>query len=180
MTSTMFIITSNNKTPQSLRSHSCLHLLQCRNNGGLMTAHSGGTMVKRYCQSNNRGRAWVCVTSHRQVSEIGLIWARGNNLTRLKYKHWVDFYHYRMVVYTLPTHIQLKQLVKVHVASNDPFQKNHMFLLIQWKLIESYIVLGPTDFHCMDKISLNGLQNIFCSTEDRKSNKFWMTQGEIN
>ncbi len=23
----------------------------------------------------------------------------------LKKKHWVDFYHYRMDVYTLPTHI---------------------------------------------------------------------------
>ncbi len=77
-----------------------------------------------------------------------------------------------MVVYTLPTHIQLKQLVKVHVASNDPFQKNHMFLLIQWKLIESYIVLGPTDFHCMDKISLNGLQTSFVLQKTESQTSF--------
>lgn len=38
---------------------------------------------------------------------------------------------------------------------------------------------GPSDFHCMDKISLNGFQNIFCSTEVRKSYKFWMTQGDM-
>ncbi len=41
MSTAMFIITSNNRTPQSHRSHSCLHLLWRRNNGGLMTAHSG-------------------------------------------------------------------------------------------------------------------------------------------
>ncbi len=37
-------------------------------------------------------------------------------------KHWVDLYHYRVVVYTHCQHtFQFKQLVKVHVASNDPF-----------------------------------------------------------
>ncbi len=36
----MFIITSKNKTTQSLWSHSCLQPFWMRNNGGLMTAHS--------------------------------------------------------------------------------------------------------------------------------------------
>ncbi len=66
---------------------------------------------------------FASVTSHRQASEIGSIWERGKDLTRLKNKkHWVDFYHYRVVVYTHWQHtFQFKQLVKVHVASNDPF-----------------------------------------------------------
>ncbi len=37
MATAIFIITSNNKTPQSLSRHSCLHLLWHRNNGGLIS-----------------------------------------------------------------------------------------------------------------------------------------------
>ncbi len=39
-------------------------------------------------------------------------------------KHWVDLYHYRVVVYTHCQHtFQFKQLVKVHVALYDPFKQ---------------------------------------------------------
>ncbi len=50
------------------------------------------------------------MTSHRpQTSEIGLIWERIK-----KQKHWVDLYHYRVVVHTHCQHtFQLKKLVKV-------------------------------------------------------------------
>ncbi len=37
-----------------------------------------------------------------------------------KKKHWVDLYHYRMDVNTLPTHIYVKTSGKVNFASDDP------------------------------------------------------------
>ncbi len=122
MTTVVFIITSNNKTLQSLRSHSCLHLLQRWNNGGLMTAHSGGSKVKcSIKQSNIRGGP-------------GSVWRHTDNKLRMawfekgviilvdKKKHWVDFYHYRVVVYAHCQHtFMFKQHVKMHFASNGPF-----------------------------------------------------------
>ncbi len=41
----------------------------------------GGSKVKRYCQSTTGG-AWICVTSHWQESENGLIWERGNDFSK--------------------------------------------------------------------------------------------------
>ncbi len=70
----MFIITSNNKTPQSLMSHSGLHLLWHRNNGGqLLQLTQGGSKVKRQCQSTIVEEALVRLTIHRQEAENGLI-----------------------------------------------------------------------------------------------------------
>ncbi len=47
--------------------------------------------VKRHCQSTIVGGAWVCVTSHSQESEIGLIWERGYYLWGFKKKNtgWI-------------------------------------------------------------------------------------------
>ncbi len=47
MTTAMFIITSNNKTPQSLRSHSCLHPLRRWNNWWQLTRD--GSEVRHQC-----------------------------------------------------------------------------------------------------------------------------------
>ncbi len=41
MTTAVFILTSNNKTPKSLRSHSSVHMLRRPNNGGLFTVGIG-------------------------------------------------------------------------------------------------------------------------------------------
>ncbi len=54
----MFIITSNNKTPQSLRKYSCLHLLRCQNNGRLMTAHSGRSVIKPKTDTTVNHQSW--------------------------------------------------------------------------------------------------------------------------
>ncbi len=35
-----------------------------------------GSKIKRQCQSTIVGGAWVCVTSHSQEAENGLIWER--------------------------------------------------------------------------------------------------------
>ncbi len=101
MTTAMFI-TSNNKTPQSLRRQSCLHLLQCRNKGGLMTAHSGRVKGKTPMSINNRGsNLGLCdVMSHSQASQNGLIWVRGYCFRAIKKKHCVNIYLYRVVVFT--------------------------------------------------------------------------------
>ncbi len=39
-----------------------------------------------------------------------------------KKNDWVDFYHYWMDVYTLPTHIYVQTTCKVNFASDDPFK----------------------------------------------------------
>ncbi len=68
MTTVMFIITSNNNKPQSLRRQSCLPLLQNRNNSGLSTAHSGWVYVKTAVSVSSRGRGLSRTTSPR-ISE---------------------------------------------------------------------------------------------------------------
>ncbi len=119
----MFIITSNNKTPQSLRRRSCLRLLLCWNNGRLMTAHSGRVCAKTPVSINNRGRSLgLCdVTPPRIWERLDL--KKGILFIWIKKKHWVDFYHYKVVVYTHCQHtFQFKQHVKVNFASDDPFK----------------------------------------------------------
>ncbi len=61
----------------------------------------------------------------------GALWStsldlrKGKAFNEITKKHWVDFYHYRVVVYTHCQHtFQFKQLVKVHVALHDPFNIN--------------------------------------------------------
>ncbi len=47
----------------------------------------------------------------------------------MKKKHWVEFYHYRVVVYThCKDTFQFKQHVKVNFASDDPFNTPTPFL----------------------------------------------------
>ncbi len=120
----MFIITSNNKTSQeSFLSTSAPAMKQ------LMTGHSGRvrgktplqSVLKCYCQSTIVGGASIRVMSQRQTARF----EKGVKiLVDKKKKHWVYFYHYRVVVYTHYQHtFQFKQLVKVHVALCDPFNK---------------------------------------------------------
>ncbi len=44
---------------------------------GLLQLTQGGSKVRRACQSTIVGGAWVCVTSHSQEAENGLIWKKG-------------------------------------------------------------------------------------------------------
>ncbi len=77
-------------------------------------------MLKRCCQSYYCGRGLQpCdVTQTDDSIEKG-----GKGFSRVKIKHWVDFYHYRVVVYTHCQHtFQFKQHVKVHVAVYDPYK----------------------------------------------------------
>ncbi len=92
----------------------------------------GRSKVKHQCQSTIVGGAWVCVTSHVHQSENGLIWERGY-LLGLNKKHWVDFYHYRVVVYTRCQDTFQFKHVKVNFAFYDLSKtlKNHINL---WKM----------------------------------------------
>ncbi len=92
-----------------------------------MTGHSGRvwgktlvqSVLKRYCQSTIMVGASVHVTSHGQTARF----EKGIKILVDKKKHWVDFYHYRVVVYIHCQHtFKFKQLVKVHVALYDPFK----------------------------------------------------------
>ncbi len=85
----------------------------------------GGSKVRQPCQSTIVGGAWVCVTSHRQEAENGLIWKRGYYFLGLNKNHWVDFYHYKVDVCTHCQHtFMFKQHVKVNFASDDSFKVN--------------------------------------------------------
>ncbi len=103
-----------------------------------MTAHSGWvwgktpvqSVLKRYCQSTIVGGASVRVRSHGETARF----EKGVKISVDKKKHWVDLYHYRVVVYTHYQHtFQFKLLVKVHVALYDPF-KPLMFMFFIAKL----------------------------------------------
>ncbi len=66
------------------------------------------SVLKCYCQSTIVG---------------GARFEKGVKILVDKKNHWVDFYHYRVVVYTNCLHtFQFKLLVKVHVALYDPFK----------------------------------------------------------
>ncbi len=68
------------------------------------------SVLKCYCQSTIVGGASVRVTSHGQMARF----EKGIKIL-VKKKHWVDFYHYRVVVYThCQNKFPFKQLVKVH------------------------------------------------------------------
>ncbi len=90
-----------------------------------MTDHSGRVWGKtpvqsvliHYCQLTIVGGASVRVTSHRQTARF----EKEVKILVDKKKHWVDFYHYRIVYTHCQQTFQFKQLVKVHVALYDPF-----------------------------------------------------------
>ncbi len=74
MTTAMFIITSNNRTPQPMEpflSTPAPASKQWRSDCSQLT--HGGSKVKWPCQSTIVGTALVYVTSHRQEAENGLI-----------------------------------------------------------------------------------------------------------
>ncbi len=87
----------------------------------------GGSKVKQSWEEP------VCVTS----SEIDSIWERGLMRFTKKKKHWVDSYHYRVLVYTHFQHtFQFILLVKVHVASDDPFKQSWKTMYLQLDMIK--------------------------------------------
>ncbi len=74
-----------------------------------------GSMLKQQCPSIVVGGALACVMSLCQESVNGLTWDSAYDLRWLKKnnnKHWVDFYHYRVVMYT---HCQHTFMFKHHV-----------------------------------------------------------------
>ncbi len=98
---------------------------------GLLQLTQGGSKVKHQRQSTIVGAAFICVTSHRQKGENGLIWKSGYYFYGLNKNHWVDFYYYRVDVYTHCQHTFLfKQLIKVNLASDDPFKFLHCYTIV--------------------------------------------------
>ncbi len=83
----------------------------------------------------------VCVTSHRQEAENGLIWKRGY-FYGLNKNYWVDFYHYKVVVYTHSQQtFMFKQLVKVNFATDDTFKRIYEC----WNVKIHFVILKDTD-----------------------------------
>ncbi len=124
MSTAMFIITSNNKTPQSLRSYSCLHLLWRWSNWWQLT--QGGSEVRHQCSlcwnATVNQQSWEGPPSVWHHTERRLDLRKRKTFNEITKKNY--FYHYRVVVYThCQQTFQFKQLVKVHEALYDPFNK---------------------------------------------------------
>ena len=120
----VFLIAPKNRTPQSLTMLEHSAHRQCSSINAdydWQLAHERGRVcVEALLSINNRGRGvrFIDVTKTN-----GSIWGRGKHIRRLKQKHWMDFYHYMMVVYRHCQHtFQYNQLVKVHVPLYDPFK----------------------------------------------------------
>ncbi len=126
MMTAMFIITSNNKMPQSLNlRHSCLPLhrsWQCQSDCLQLTQFTqGGSKVRRPCQSTIVGS--VC--------------------TELRHSDR-NLYHYRMDVYTHFQHTFMFKQLEVNFASDDPFNKcchSVMFIILMFQHVTIIIWL---------------------------------------
>ncbi len=134
----IFIITSNNRTPQSLNLR---HLVFLCTGVDTMAESSqlsqGGSKVRRSCQSTV---GVVCTELPHSDRTLRTAWfEKGDFKMGILKKHQVDFYHYRMDVYTLPTHIYVQTSCKVNFASDDPF-KGGVFPHPQLKSLRHNIV----------------------------------------
>ncbi len=103
-----------------------IHLPACRSNSikalfvfgtQFKIFSQGGSKVRRSCQSTIVGA--VCTELRHSDRTLRTAWFENGDL---KKKHWVDFYHYRMDVYTFPTHIYVQTTWKVNFASDDLFK----------------------------------------------------------
>ncbi len=119
MTTALFIITSNNKTPQSINRR---HIVFPCTGVDSSQLTQGWSKVRRPCQSTIVGAA--CAELRHSDRTLRTAWFEKGDfkIGIKKKKHWVDFYHYRMDVYTLPTHIYVQTTCKVNFASDDPFK----------------------------------------------------------
>ncbi len=110
MTTAIFIITANNKAPQSLNQR---HLVFPCTGVDTMADSSqltqGGSKVRRSSQSTLVGGA--CTELRHSDGNLRTAWFEKGDLKKKK-KHWVDFYNYRMDVYT---HFQHTFMFKQHV-----------------------------------------------------------------
>ncbi len=98
---------------------------------GLLRLTQGGSKVRRHCQSQIVGGAFIRVTSNRQEAERTAWFEKSRYYFKgLNKNHWVDFYDYRVNVYTHFQHTfyMFKQHVKVNLASDDPFKKGKLRL----------------------------------------------------
>ncbi len=110
MTTAIFIITSNNKTPQSLnRSFPCTGVDTMVDSSQLT---QGGSKVRRPCQSTIVGGA--CTELRHSDRNLRTAWFEKEDFKMRikKRKHWVDFYHYRMDVYTHFQHTFMFKLLE--------------------------------------------------------------------
>ncbi len=113
MMTALFIITSNNKTPQSLNLRHLVFPCTGVDTMADRWLHTqGGSKVRRSCQSTIVGA--VCTEPRHSDRTLRTAWfEKGDFKIGIKKKHWVDLYHYRMDVYTHFQHtFMFKQLEK--------------------------------------------------------------------
>ncbi len=113
MTTAVFLITSNNKTPQSLWRHLVFPCTGVDTMADSSQLTQGGSKVRRSYQSTIVGA--FCAELRHSDRNLWAAWFEKGDfkIGFKKKKHWVDFYHYRMDVYTHFQHtFMFKQLVK--------------------------------------------------------------------
>ncbi len=129
MTTAMFIITSDNKTPQSLRRHSCLHLLWRWNNWWQLTR--GGSEVRHQCSL-----CWNASVNQQSWEGPPSVWRHTarfeKGITILVDKKKNTGWIFIIIGYTHYQHrFQFKQLVKMQISLYDPFNfKNRYYHVI--------------------------------------------------
>ncbi len=155
MTTAIFIIISNNKTPQSLnRRHLAFPCTRVDTMADSSQLTQGGSKVRRSCQSTIVEA--VCTELRHSDRNLRTAWfEKGDFKTGIfKKKHWVDFYNYRMDVYTHFQHIfMFKQLEKWILHPMTPLRSRTIVYWLMWltpKLSKEYwlILLMNDAIYC--------------------------------
>ncbi len=103
----------------------------------------GGSKVKRYCHSNNRGRS-LSVWCHTDRHLRSAWFEKGESIKRdKKNTGWIFIIIGCLCTHCQPT-FQFIQLVKVHVTSNDPFNLNNKKPIINQFL---FVLTGESEMH---------------------------------
>ncbi len=125
----LFIITSYNRTPQSLnRRHSCLPLHRSRHNGRQLS--QGGSKVRQPCQSTIVGAA--CTEQRHSDRNLRTAWFENKKKLIKKKKTLGGFLSLDGCVHTLPTHVYGQTTCKVNFASDDSYL--HLMIIFTYFL----------------------------------------------
>ncbi len=109
----IFITASNNRTPQSFNQR---HLVFPAPESYISQVTQGGSKVRRSCQSTIVGGA--CAALHHSDRDLRTGWFEKGGFKT----HWVDFYNYRMDVYTCFHHTFMFKLVKWMLQAMTPLK----------------------------------------------------------
>ncbi len=147
MTTAIFIIISNNKTPQSLnRRHLAFPCTRVDTMADSSQLTQGGSKVRRSCQSTIVEA--VCTELRHSDRNLRTAWfEKGDFKTGIFKKNtgWIFIIIGWMCTHTSNTYLCSNNL-KVNFASNDPFKKQNNCLLVN--VVDSKAFQKNTGLYC--------------------------------